>query len=101
VTEPPRLGRLKLDSTVEASDADARKLAGPLADRLNELDDDDLIAAIVEVTKPGYTPAAAERRADLSGTLFTANVRRGRLRELTHDPHVASIELSQRLRRID
>ena len=59
--------------------------------------EDDTLAAIVKVREPGYVPSAAHRRTAISDTLFTADVRRGRLSELEHDPLVVSVELSRRL----
>jgi hypothetical protein len=77
------------------------KLSGALAEHLGGVGDDETLTAIIEVNEPGYVPGAADRRAPISEKLFTANVQRRRLGDLQRDPRVVSIELSERLGRID
>lgn len=87
---------------VEPSDpGDARKVSGPLAQSLDDVDPDELLSAIVKVNEAGYVPEAADERARVSETLFTANVRRAALDKLEDDPRVVSVELSKRLGLID
>ena len=79
----------------------AGKVRGPLADSLADVDADQLLSAIVKVNEPGYVPEAADNRARISDTLFTANVRRAGLEALEEDPRVESVELNERLDQID
>ncbi|GEM_PF-3336230 len=77
------------------------KVGGSLVDGLAGVGGDATLDAIIKVDEAGYVPPVAERRATISDTLFTANVKRGQLGELERDPRVVSIELNERLGRID
>jgi hypothetical protein len=79
----------------------ARKVSGPLADELGDVPANETLSAIVKVSEAGYVPEAADQRARISDTLFTANVRRDLLGALEDDPRVVSVELSERLGLID
>ena len=88
--------RLEADS----APASGGKVTGPLAASLADVGDDELLGAVVEVSERGYLPEHAERRAQLTDTLFTADVECGRLPDLERDPRVVSIELNRRLKRM-
>ena len=79
----------------------ARKVSGPLADNLRDVPANETLSAIVKVSEAGYVPDAADQRARISDTLFTANVRRDLLGALEDDPRVVSVQLSERLGLID
>jgi hypothetical protein len=57
----------------------------------------DRVSAVIEVREPGYVPDAANRRAAISPTLFTADVERDRLPDLERDPLVQSVEVGRPL----
>jgi hypothetical protein len=87
---------------VESTDrGGARKVSGPLADSLADVPANETLSAIVKVSEAGYVPEAADQRARISDTLFTANFRRDLLDALEDDPLVVSVELSERLGLID
>jgi|SRR5215218_2395270 len=86
---------------LEAAEGGASKVSGSLARQLADVADDELLAAVVEVSEPGYVPNAAEQRAKITDTLFTANLRRAQLSELERDSRVVSVELNRRLERLD
>ena len=62
---------------------------------------DEPLAAVVEVAEPGYRPAGLTVRADITDTMFTADVRPSALAGLDDDPRVVSIELGTGLNQID
>ncbi len=97
-SEDGRLGAFELE---RAGSGPQSKLGGSLLDWLAGVGGDTTLEAIIKVDEPGYVPLVADRRATISDTLFTANVQRGQLGELESDPRVVSIELNERLGRID
>jgi hypothetical protein len=62
-----------------------------------ELDEESIIAVIVEVSQEEYIPPDVIRRARISPTIFTANIPYKALDRLENDDAVVAIELPRRL----
>lgn len=55
------------------------------------------LAVIVKVQTPGHVPQAAQLRARIDDTLFTADVEAARLAEVEADPDVLAISPATRI----
>lgn len=91
-----------LETEPPAGPSRYRKVRVPTTRPLDaEMAVDQPVPAVVEVTEPGYRPSGVDVRATITDTLFTARIRPSALASLDQDPRVVSIELGNRLDRID
>jgi hypothetical protein len=99
--EQPAPGSLSIEPGSGAPGA-LRKIRSPASMRLHDLISADRpVPVLVEVSEPGYRPAALEIRARITDTVLTGTVQPASLPDLDRDPGVVAVEITRPLDMID